>query len=446
MNQSEYTYLQVKKWRAIGYDWNILSTYNQSSRLYCLTDFQVAWLLSNTEYMRWSTRWIDCPCSQQDLDAMKAELEYNLMSCFDFQPYQLDYLYEDALNRAFQEFNVLYDEGGIEELNPNTPTDYYSGDGSDAREGALCMACETYVKSYAQRWLQQAQLINGALNFIIGIVVPVPYISTIAIEVIAGLIGVDQDTVSAMQDNDALDAVTCCMRDGLNGGAVNQTTFEESLDGCAFDPESNAEIVRSIISSDIDVFDNWLSFLDALGNAYTYTSKGIVFACPCDNLSWTSTFDFSTGQQGWTVADSIGWTPLTRGVFSTDKWIAGNNQSAFSRARGVYIEFASFDETHITEVEITYSCTKGTVDSGVNYNIMSLIHTDATSENKNFNEPITNGTAKVETVEFTDDKESNRILINGYCMRTNPSVSYNGQYEILQIVIRGTGTKPSQFP
>lgn len=355
MNQSEYTYLQVKNWRAIGYDWDVLSSYGQSSRLYCLTDFQVAWLLSNTEYMRWSSRWIDCPCSQADLDAMKAELEYNLMSCFDLQPYQLDFLYENALNQQLEKFNDLYDAGGIAELNANTPTDYYSGDDSSARLDALCMACETYVKSYAQRWLQQAQLVNGALNFIIGIIVPVPYLNTIAITVIAGLIGVDQDTVDAMQDNDALDAVICCMRDGLNGGAVNQTIFEDSLDGCSFAPGSNAEIVRGIIASDLDDFNNWLTFLNALGDAYTYTSKGITFACPCDTT--VITYDFTIDEQGFTSAlTSISGLPFSvyvPGMYWEEQAVTNGSSTVFR-----FVDILSPDPTGyasaVDHVEVDY--------------------------------------------------------------------------------------------
>jgi len=67
MNSDEYYYLQNKRWRAITYNWDILSTYGNGSKLYCLTDFQAAWLLSNTEYMRWSKRCENCPCSQFDM-------------------------------------------------------------------------------------------------------------------------------------------------------------------------------------------------------------------------------------------------------------------------------------------------------------------------------------------------------------------------------------------
>lgn len=445
--ESSYTLLQKKKWRAITYDWEVLSTYQPTSRLYCLTDFQVAWLLSNTQYMRWSTRWENCPCTDGDLDKMAAEMEYNLMSCFDLQPYQLDFLYEDALNRAFEAFEALYDEGGIAELNPNTPTDYYNGDDSPARNYALCMACETYVKSYAQRWLQQANLINSALNIIVGIISPVPYLQNIAIEVIAGLIGIDQAKVDAMQDNDALDAVVCCMEAGLNGGAVNQTIFEECLDGCGFLVDSEPYIVQQIIGSDLDLFNNWLTFLNALGDAYTYTEKGIVFECPCDD-EWVSVFNFDTGQQGWVNAISTGWTPDERGQFeeSTDEWIAEMAQSDVQKANGVYIEI-SFDSATITQVSILYDAVRGTFNGGLpDDSFITYIKTAGGSENNNIIENIQTGDDQTGQDDTPPTEAVNQIFLNLICSRTNLAGTTTGDFVLKQITIAGTGVKPSQFP
>lgn len=440
MNQSEYTYLQTKKWRAIGYDWNVLSTYQPTSRLYCLTDFQVAWLLSNTEYMRWSTRWIDCPCTQDDLDAMKAELEYNLMSCFDLQPYQLDYIYDQIVANQLQGFNDRYDAGGISELNPNTPTDFYSGDDSQARLDALCMACETYVRSYAQRWLQQASLINSALNFFVGIISPVPYINDIAVQVIAGLIGVDQAKVNAMQDNDALDSVTCCMKDGLNGGVVNQTIFEQCLDGCGFLVDSGPYIVQQIIGSDLDLFNNWLTFLNALGDAYTYTQKGIQFACPCDELwEYTKTFDMSL--EPFTFYDwGSNWNPqiagqlrVPDGIEATDiEFTANNNQR-----RRVTIE-TLFDSTFITEIELTYTASLvGSPNSAI------IAYKDGINVADDFFMTQDSSSEVIETAMI--NQESNEIYIDLVVGLANPNPPVGSSGLVVTVTIRGTGIKPSQF-
>lgn len=318
MNSSEYTHLQVKKWRAITYNWDVISSYQQISRLYCLTDFQVAWLLSNTEYMRWSRRWIDCPCTQSDLDAMKADMELNLMSCLDFQPYQLDYMYNDSVNRDFQAYNDRYDSGGIAELNPSSPTTDFNGDGSSPRNTALCLACTVYVKSYVKNWRVQVNLLQQFINVIVGVLSPVPYIQDIAIRVVSGLVGINQTIVDAMNNESAIDDVICCMIDGLTGQAVSEGNFESSLDACGFAFESDSDIVRFVVQQDLDNFDNYLSFVNSLGDAYDYTSKGIIFDCGCDD-SWVVEFDFTLSPYDWELfspesgvwVDGVGWTEVS---------------------------------------------------------------------------------------------------------------------------------------
>lgn len=440
--ESSYELLQKKKWRAITYDWEILSTYGNQSRLYCLTDFQVAWLLSNTQYMRWSTRWDNCPCTSGDLDTMAAEMEYNLMSCLDIQPWQMDYLYEQAVDRQFQDMNTAYTNGGIAELNANTPTDFYSGDDSSARIDALCMACETYVKSYAQRWLQQAQIINGALNFIGGIINLVPYLGDIAIQAIGGLAGVTQQKVDAMQDNVALDAVVCCMRDGLYSEAVNQTIFEASLDGCSFTPGTNEEIVREIISSDIDVFDNWLTFLNALGDAYTYTSKGVQYDCPCiDPNTWLSVldltisdygfvFDIIDGEQSGSWVDGVGLVTSDISNSGEDIRIVSGN-----------FEFGD-GSANYWKVEATY--TEGTTNDGALTAVGANYRKD--------NVPIANTLTllsfnDISGTPFPLDKSFVNSAVDTFRIYIRSSRgSYNGSATVTAITLSGSGPKPAGLP
>lgn len=321
MESNEYTYLQNKKWRSITYDWDVLSTYGNAGRLYCLTDFQAAWLLSNTVYMSWGTRWDNCPCTAEDLVAMKAELDYALMSCLDFNPYKLDYLYKQAQEANLAYLDSLWDGVNPSSVNPETPDDYYSGDGSDARVDALCTACKIYVYSYAENWLTIASVALG-ISIVVGIIASISVVGGIIASVlVGGLTYITSVAMDAMQDESALDAVACCMFNALDGTAITQANFETCLDGCGFAGGSNAAIVRDIIASDLNQFKNWLSFINQVGNSYPLAQSGIV-DCPCSMPYdiWVTFDDVVTSEYEISVDTSFytGYTVITPAVLQSN--------------------------------------------------------------------------------------------------------------------------------
>lgn len=293
MNSSDYITLQNKRWRSITYNWEILSTYGNGARLYCLTDIQAGWLLSNTEYMRWTTRWENCPCTQSDLDAMKAELDYNLMNCIDFDPYQIGYMYNQAVQTNLDELQAAYDVGGVSGVNPDTPTDYYSGNGSSDALNALCMAVDAYVKSYLDNWLRTARQLLG-LTFLLGLAVVInPLTGIIAALVIGGLAFVTQTAIDAVTDQSAVDDVICCMYNSLIDQDMTQENFENSLDGCVFEVGSNAAIVRDLVASDLDKEKNWISFFNQIGKSTVLMESGVDYQCPCEPLNtWCIRYNF----------------------------------------------------------------------------------------------------------------------------------------------------------
>lgn len=289
---SGYTTLLKKQWRALVYDYDAMTEgIGDVSKLYCLTNFQVMWLQQNVDYFRWQTRWNNLSVDSNELSVQADALELALMTCIDIQPFMLEFNYNQAVSAVLNTYNVLYDAGGIPELNSNTPTDFYSGDDSEDRINALCTACNVYIKSYATNWLQQAQVVLG-----VTIVVSVGLSLTgvgglIAGTVLAGLALFTQTAMNAMNDNTAINNVICCMNTALDGAVVNQTNFTESLDSCGFGVGTNEQIIVDIISSDMGLFDNWLSFLNNLGDSYVLAQVG-VSDCPCFE-EWTSFLDFT---------------------------------------------------------------------------------------------------------------------------------------------------------
>ena len=292
-NQTEFSRQPLKSptWKAITYDYDELSRASDQARLYCLTDFQVAWLMSNVTYYNWMTRWRNSDAMQVELDSEQAQLEYALMTCLQLQPYQLDYIYQIQITEQLVIFNDLYDVGGIPDLNPDTPTDYFDGDSSASRELALCSAVNIYVKSYASNWVNIAQATLGIV-IVFGVLASISIVGgVIATILVGGLALMTQTALNAMSDEDALNDVICCMIEGLRDKAVNQTNFENSLDSCGFTGGSNEAIIRDLIASDLDQWDNYLSFLNSLGDAFVLAEID-VGSCDCElpvTLCWDMT-------------------------------------------------------------------------------------------------------------------------------------------------------------
>lgn len=448
MNSSEYKYLQSKKWRAITYDWESLWKQGQNSNLYCLTDFQVAWLLSNTEYMRWSSRWENCPCSQNDLNAMKADLDYNLMSCFDLNPYMLDKVYQDSVNSDFQGMNDRYDSGGIEELNPLSPTDYFNGDDGTARNTALCLACATYVKSYAKNWLQQASLIQGLINVLVSVISPVPYVQDMIVRVISGLVGVNQSDVDAMNNESALDAVICCMIDGLTGVAVSEIRFENSLSGCAFNGGSDNEIVRLIIESDLTNFDNYLSFINELGEAYRYTAEGIEFDCGCgDVVEWSYVEYFGDDFGAWELeVYGAGWNPTTGGALTPPEGMVCTNMEYTvlnpDRWRKRINIKTEFDVSEVTQISVSFTGDQlGDPQSRITARLSGSV---VDEEQFNIEDGDVNRVVSLVLSEGTMIDEIEIDLVCGLKNYDQPITEVDCEMNFMSIL--GVGDKPTQFP
>lgn len=324
-NSEHYT-LSNKRFRAIKYDWDTLSTYGNRTNLYCLTEFQASWLLSNTDYLAWSSRWENCPCTDEDLALMASELEFALMSCIDLQPYQLESVYAVQQANEIRRLDDNYDGVNPNTINPDAPNDFFDGDASTERIDALCMACKIYCYSYASDWTAKAQLLLG-ITFAIGLVASISLIgAVVATVLVGGLAFITEPALNAMQDEDALDNVVCCMYNALQGLANTPANFETALDSCGFMVGSNEAIIRDIIASDLDQLGNWESFVNQLGEAFIKANAGIN-DCPCQ-VEWSHTWlgGFGTPTvDGWTIPTgtyNAGLDQIDEAVFNASSDLA----------------------------------------------------------------------------------------------------------------------------
>jgi hypothetical protein len=438
---SEYQLLQRKRWRAISYNWDTLSEYGNTSRLYCLTDFQVAWLLSNTDYFGWSSRWSNCPCTEQDMHDMKAEMEYNLMNCVDLQPYQIQYLYDIQQAQELQALADLWDGVNPSSVNENTPDNFYSGDGSADRENALCTAIKIYVYSYAQNWVTKAQLALGVVA-IVGIVASITIVGgMIATALVGGLAYLTSFAITAMQDENALDDVVCCIFEALNGASITNANWLTCLDDCNFEVGTNQAIIRDIIASDLDQFNNWLTFINQVGNSYVLVQAG-VSDCPCEDVSWVWNSDFATSQNIWQARD-VGYGD--QATYSSGWQSVDQQASPYPEyRRHICIEAPDFTPTTITKVIATYDMTQGSWQAA--FSGFPMVSIDAIKDNDTIivegilNADMVNGNGQ--TIQLDLDEHDIKQIIVRVKASARQTPTYSGSIALPSIEVHGFGFNP----
>jgi hypothetical protein len=372
---------------------------------------------------------------------MKAEMEYNLMNCVDLQPYQIQYLYDIQQAQELQALADLWDGVNPSSVNENTPDDFYSGDGSADRENALCTAIKIYVYSYAQNWVTKAQLALGVVA-IVGIVASITIVGgMIATALVGGLAYLTSFAITAMQDENALDDVVCCIFEALNGASITNANWLTCLDDCNFEVGTNQAIIRDIIASDLDQFNNWLTFINQVGNSYVLAQAG-VSDCPCEDVSWVWNSDFANSANIWTPMDDGygGQATYSAGWASVDIQTEANP----TYMRIIQITTPTFTPTRITKVIATYDLTKGSwqaqygATAQVLFNV--ILDDDTILFEGIFNADAINGDGQTLEFEF-DEPDVKRIWfsVRGSARQTP---AYSGIVGLPSIEVHGSGFNP----
>jgi hypothetical protein len=430
--ESSREILSKKKWRAITYNWDILSQMSDTTRLYCLSDFQVAWLLSNCSYFGWETRWENLSIGTEELNEKKASLEYALMDCIDIQPYQMDYLYQQAIADDVAGLQSDYDAGGIAGVNTNTPTDFYDGDGSSERIDALCTACYLYCYSYSTEWVSRAQTALG-IAVVVGLASSVSIVGgVIASVLVGGLAYITSIALNAFNDTDAIDKVVCCMYDGLVSLSMTQGNFEDSLNSCSFTAGSNESIIRDIIASDLGQLGNWLSFINALGDAFVYAENGVVLCASCTG-EWSSTLNLKIDDYGF--------------IFTDGEWQSGVGfvPTAATGSDNRLLADLSLDTCTVIEIGWVASITIAVNPEG-NATAQYLIRNGTSFQSGSMLYEYPTDTP-IGTTDLTSENDGFTSTIDNIRLFLRPdNDGFTGSGAISEITIRGTGVKPSQLP
>jgi hypothetical protein len=303
-NYSENIVQSKGNWRAITYDWNILDTYSKDNYcLYCLSDFQAAWLLSNVVYLSWITRQINYGGTTEELNGLAGELEYRLMNCLDLSTYQLQTLYENSQNQLLETYANDWDGSLPSSVNPDAPDDYFDGDASPAREDGLCTGLTLWAYSYAVEWMTKASTILGVTAFVSELVnFLIPAGGNIAAQVLSNLTAPLQSQLDAFQNQTALDTVICDWKNALQGVAITPPNWNNELAGLTYTAGTDEYIIQEVMVTDTSLLANFLSFVNALGNGYKLAQLGISI-CPCTpGTLIVVTFD-GTGYPNWTILE-----------------------------------------------------------------------------------------------------------------------------------------------
>lgn len=291
----------------------------RGSKWYCLSATTVHMVLSLSESYYWHTRWTKEASEFQSFSLeeknvikdLAAILEWELMNpcenCPSPETINQQTLEQTIMLQNMQRSIIIdrYDGSTIASINPNSPSDFYDGDGGTARTAALCTAVKNYLAGYFHQLgirislgagLSVLETLGGlTLMFASSAFPPIGAIGAVAFA--HGLSQIQDATafLAAMNDEEAFNAVVCCMNSGLKGLAVNRANFEASLNGCNFTEGTNEFILASLASSDLVDQGNWIMFIDVLGRAYLAAQAGLQDCPCCDAGTITITFDDDLG-------------------------------------------------------------------------------------------------------------------------------------------------------
>lgn len=199
----------------------------------------------------------------------------------------------------YQQFNATANQqqailagaytGTPSSVNPDAPDDVFGDSDIPARDRSLCSASTAFVRWYAQRKAQQILLIVTATPTIASFAAILLPGLTWALDAIASLILGSNvvfedvsviDSIGAMNDAEAVDAVACCLYNALTDVAVGEVAFGAALDDCDFDEGSNEWIIAGFLAGDLA--GNYLTFLDLLGDAKATYDNGQPLFCLCE--------------------------------------------------------------------------------------------------------------------------------------------------------------------
>lgn len=174
--------------------------------------------------------------------------------------------------------DAIYD-GNPTDIDPDAPTGNFA-DGDADRRTALCMAIREYV--YSQTWrrgnAECARLgIVAALATVGGFLIGGPLGAIIGGAIVGVSVYDCSQWEAALTDTDGLNEAICAIFGQFNGLPVTEANFNAVMSDIS---GGNAQIIDTL-EMGANSHDNYLYFLDLLGNAYRQAQAGASDDCTC---------------------------------------------------------------------------------------------------------------------------------------------------------------------
>lgn len=177
-----------------------------------------------------------------------------------------------------------YTEGGVGGVAPGM---VYGSDNGD-KDKALCFGTKLYIQQLVDMGLKAGiepsdndwigfglAVTSGAMGAVALFLTVPAVVPIIAMGMAMGSIGInladlfaDAKESDALNDEEAIKDVVCCMYSGLEGQTPTQVRFKASLNGCDFEPGSNQEKIRALVHAANQKLTTYLTFIRLASDMY----------------------------------------------------------------------------------------------------------------------------------------------------------------------------------
>lgn len=288
--------------KVLLYDYDYIFGLTNNACMVCLTDREIAWILTNLDYGHWAARWHGS-YSKDNADALIDGLAGKLMDsfCNDVTGalYQIQIAQIDILNLQRISVYVAENPQTIDTNNPPEGSNFEAGGGGgDTGDGALCIAAEAYVRHKLDETIKLYTASLGAAAVATGVLAALTGgLGAIFGGVVVIVAGVALANVTdAAADNAAIHNVSCQLYGALKGAVATEANFVAAIDSLTGSTANQATIVNILQAGagsgsylgGTQRLSNYLHFLQLLGGSVVSVQAGLA-ECLCN--TWCYEWD-----------------------------------------------------------------------------------------------------------------------------------------------------------
>jgi len=364
----------VHKDVALDYDF-ISSLDNINYRAVCLTDQQASILKSVLVMAYWKTRWDNLTLDDLELHQLIAEIDWRLnpeedcmgcVTCLTNTIETINFI-SDQTTIIYTDNDTFISSGGTTVNSMVSNNVKYGVGHDDYTDAQICFMAGMFVRSFAQAVLQadlsqnkseteQTQdVINLTSIAFAGIALAVPALSiavglSVVVMAAAGIaIGIyangtiDSDIRDALQDDEALEMIACCMFKRLSTPATIASwsywrTLWTSQCPATGEPAltDNAKILRDFYYATVaQSQDAYIQFYEFMDDNNWLADAAAIPQCPCTKCANLTVYHNEDDVNNYTT-----WTVLSTSTWS-DEELSG---VFFGRVTGLKVQY-DFGET-----------------------------------------------------------------------------------------------------